>query len=124
MKTKFLAFVPAVVLGLYIGRLLGELWAFAAGSTSASLAVVFTLTAVIVCAFLMRNMPFRQSWPVLILLVYIFYPESSLITAMIVGLMAVVIGWQIARPGAERPPAAPPMPRGTLARFIEPAIFE
>jgi hypothetical protein len=96
LKTAFLVFAPGIALGLYIGRLLSELWAFATGSTSFLLALVLTLSAAFFCVSLFRRIPFTQTWPALFLLLYLFFPESSLPAALGVALFTILVSWQLA----------------------------
>ncbi len=96
------AFAPGFVLGLFIGRLLSELWAHANGSTSLLLALTVTLVTSLICAYLLRRIPFRQSWVTFLLLPYILYPESNLLVALAAAFLTLLVGWQISGPRADR----------------------
>lgn len=102
---------PAIVLGLFAGRLLSEQWAFQIGSSpglvgAALLALLTTLPAI----FLLRYAGYdnlEQGWPLLLLLLYIIYPEADpriiLLAVTLTGLVfALHAGLDIAWLSSER----------------------
>jgi len=88
-----LALAPGAALGLYLGRLLSELWAELAGSTPLPLAIGITIVAVISSAYLTRKIQFTRSWPALLLLIYVLYPEANLKTALLAGICSLLVWW-------------------------------
>ncbi len=95
MKTTILTLAPGAALGLYFGRLLSELWAEIAGSTPLSVAVGLTLVAAALGTYFLKRVPIARSWPALLLLAYVLYPEASLTTAIVVGIFSLLVWWQV-----------------------------
>lgn len=112
---KILALVPGVVTGLYAGRLLSELWAAWNGSTELWLAVLITLASVLTCTWLLSRLPLRQTWPVLFLLIYVLYPESSFLAAGLVALFVFLTWWQTVK-------IPPPRPK-SVANYLLPLLL-
>ena len=81
IKRGCLQFGPGVILGLYLGRVSSELL-----PTSSLLAtVMITGLAMVVAVYWLKQRPFHQTWPTLILLLYVLYPEADPRTALLVG---------------------------------------
>ncbi len=92
---KLLSYAPGLAAGVFLSRVLGEwlglpnIWA-AAGLTLALGALGAWLTA---------RRPLARTWPALVLLAYIFYPEPRMTFAALVAAVAVAaygllrIGW-------------------------------
>ncbi len=104
-----------MVLGLYIGRLLSELWARQMGSTSPWAALVITLATAVGAGLLLRRTPFIKSWPLLLFLLYVFYPEADFATALAVGILALLVWWQMAQPWPGAPKGRRPVVLAALA---------
>lgn len=77
---------PGVVLGAYAARLAGEL----IGLPGWWAAVGLTLVLAAGGAWLLGRRLLRQTWPALVLLVYVVYPEPDLALGVFVGVIAVV----------------------------------
>lgn len=78
--------LPALVMGLFCGRLLSEL----AGATAVWLAGGVTLISVALAVVLLRQRPFASTWPLLFLSAYLVYPEiNPAWAAMVAGVTAV-----------------------------------
>ncbi|MDX1412643.1 MAG: DUF2723 domain-containing protein [Candidatus Promineifilaceae bacterium] len=82
---------PGIALGLYLGRVLSEIWADYTSATPIGLAVGITLITVVFGALLTRNVPFVSSWPALFLLIYVFYPQANWATAIAVGALSLLV---------------------------------
>ena len=95
LAVKLTAIAPGIVSGLFAGRVLSELWALWTDSTPWWLAVLLTLLCVLGCTWLSGRFPFRQTWPALLLIIYVLYPESSLTTGGLVALLALLTWWQV-----------------------------
>ncbi len=93
--TRILAIIPGIVTGLFIGRLVSELWASQNDSTELWLAVVITLSTTLVSSWLLGRFSIRQTWPALFLSVYVFYPEPSFLVAGLVALFTCLTWWQV-----------------------------
>lgn len=92
---KVTVIAPGIAAGLFAGRVLSELWAEWNGSTTWWLAAAITLLGVLAAIRLLGRFPFRQSWPALLLLIYVFYPEPSLLIAGLIALLAILTWWQV-----------------------------
>ncbi|UCC50457.1 MAG: DUF2723 domain-containing protein, partial [Anaerolineaceae bacterium] len=103
MKTTFLAFAPGVALGLFVGRLLSELWALQTSSTSLWMALALTMVTAVAGGLLLRHAPFSKTWPLLLLLLYVFFPEASFLTAFAIGLLTFFVWWQVGQPWLRMP---------------------
>jgi len=116
---KYLRYVPGVVLGVFLARILGE-WIGLPGAWAA-----VALSALLGAAVgrLLARRPMADTWPALLLLVYIVYPEVDFRLALpvaAVSLVAARLQWRPARAlrRAERRinPLVPPA-LATLAAF-------
>jgi hypothetical protein len=103
LKTTFLAFAPGVALGLFVGRLLSELWALQTSSTSLWMALALTMVTAVAGGLLLRHAPFSKTWPLLLLLLYVFFPEASFLTAFAIGLLTFFVWWQVGQPWLRMP---------------------
>jgi hypothetical protein len=107
------AYGPGLVLGLFVGRLGSELVAMLGQRPIGLwLAVSVTTTAVLLCILTLRSRPLRHTWPLLLLLVYVFYPYPSWLAAA-TGATAVLLLflWQS------------PKPTGMNSRWGETAVY-
>ena len=91
-------FGPVLALGLFSGRVLSEQWSAAAGrSLDVAAAIVITLVAIIVSAWLIgRRHPGYYTWPALLLFLYVFYPEPDPKVAVVTMAVALVTMGQVA----------------------------
>ncbi|MFZ1396373.1 MAG: DUF2723 domain-containing protein [Candidatus Promineifilaceae bacterium] len=84
-----------LALGLFAGRVLSEQWAiyYAADTAVASWMIAVLLTTALsgLALFILWEHHLPQTWPLLLLLAYVFYPEPSLPTAGGVGLVATAV---------------------------------
>ncbi|MFN2138236.1 MAG: protein O-mannosyl-transferase family, partial [Candidatus Promineifilaceae bacterium] len=119
-QQDLLAWLPGLAAGLYAGRLLGELWAAWTGQTPLWLAVGLTAVAALLAAWSLHRFPFSRTWPALLLLAYVLYPENSLQAALIIALFAFLTWWQLAGldAGPERAFLADLTPALLLAGFF------
>jgi hypothetical protein len=92
---KLTAVAPGVVAGLFTGRVLSEMWAEWNGSTAWWLAAAITLLSILFSMRVLGRLPFRQNWPALLLLIYVFYPEPSLLIAGLAAFLAILTWWQV-----------------------------
>ena len=101
----YLAYVPGFVAGVFLSRVLGEwlrlpnIWA------AAGLALLFG----ILCSRLVARWPLARTWPALVLLAYVLYPEPRAVYAALVAAVAAV-AFMIAQRSQE--PANSVMPVG------------
>lgn len=78
--------LPGLVLGLFCGRLLNEWWQPA----SIWLAAVAALACAALALILLRQRPFHTTWPLLILSVYVLFPEyDPQVAGLVLGVTAV-----------------------------------
>jgi hypothetical protein len=82
--------VSSIVMGLFLGRFLSEL---APGLTGHSLlgAVIMTVLCLIGSFFVWRRQQLKQTWPLLVLLIYVIYPEPDPLTAVSTLLLVLFI---------------------------------
>ncbi len=90
LKEKIAPLLAPLVLGLFGGRVLSEQWAI---HYEASLAAAILLTASLslLAIFSLRRHPLSQTWPLLLLLAYVFYPHPSLSAAAAVLLLVTAV---------------------------------
>lgn len=81
---KWLWILPALAIGLYVSRLFSEL--LRPGLAGALLLTLFTLAISLIA---LSRSAFRQSWPLLLLLFYVFYPEPDPRLAVSAGFAAL-----------------------------------
>lgn len=107
---------PTLAAGLFVGRLLSEQVPIL---TAQSLIGVIIVTAVSITliGLLMRRVAFRQSWPLLLLLFYIIYPEPDPKTALFTFLTVIIIF------GLLRPNRMPPAILPLLLAFFFSALY-
>ncbi len=85
-QVRLARYVPGGVLGVFLARVVGEqmglpgLWA----------AVALSVAAAIAGGWLLSRFSLRQTWPALILLAYVVYPEPSRLLALQVAVVAIV----------------------------------
>ncbi|MEZ4645701.1 MAG: DUF2723 domain-containing protein [Chloroflexota bacterium] len=84
---KSFRWVPGLVLGLFCSRLAHE-WLHSGGL---GVVVSTSLILSLVTAVSLRAFPFPQTWPALILLVYIFYPEANPGIALTAAAVALIV---------------------------------
>lgn len=90
VKRYFPQFLPGLALGLYISRVLGE----TVGLPGWIAAVLLSLFGVGVAVGGLRKMPWRRTWPALLLLVYVLSPEVNPSLALMVGATALLVWFQ------------------------------
>jgi len=103
--SKLTTAAPGLAAGLFAGRVLSELSAKWNGNTTWWLAVIITFLCLLGGVWSFRRLSFRQSWPALLLLIYVFYPENNLSAAGLIAFLAFVTWWQINEitlPGSEK----------------------
>ncbi|WP_420631903.1 protein O-mannosyl-transferase family [Candidatus Leptofilum sp.] len=93
---KVLALLAPLSLGSFAGRLLSEQWAihYAVNSVAASWGIAIGLTAMLsgLALFSLRRHTINQTWPLLLLLGYVFYPYPDFrIVALVVLLVTAVL---------------------------------
>jgi hypothetical protein len=86
---------PAFALGLYSGRIVSEQWAM---RLPFNWGVALLLTAVLTAfaLFITHNHSLPETWPLLLLYVYLFYPEPRPAVWVMVGLVTAVCVGQVA----------------------------
>jgi hypothetical protein len=94
-SSKLTTAAPGLAAGLFAGRVLSELWAKWNGNTTWWLAVIITFLCLFGGVWSFRRLSLQQSWPFLLLLIYVFYPENNLPAAGLVALVAILTWWQI-----------------------------
>jgi len=77
--------IPAISLGLYLGRIVSE-WL----SASWPLPIGITLVTIGISIFLLRRKPFHLTWPLILLLAYVFYPYPDPYVAIGVAAVASI----------------------------------
>jgi hypothetical protein len=94
-KNKITSTIAPLALGLFAGRLLSEQWAiyYPTHSAIASwvIAILLTLSLSGLALFSLRHHPLRQTWPLLLLLGYLFYPQPNLLVAATVLLLVTAV---------------------------------
>ena len=94
-KDKITATLAHLSLGLFAGRVLSEQWAvyYPVNTAVASWAIALILTLLLsaFAEFILRQHPLRQTWPLLLLLAYVVYPEPNLLVAGGVGLVCTAV---------------------------------
>lgn len=94
-------YLPGVILGIFAARLLGErvgvpgLWA----------AVAFSVALGAAGGWLLARRPLSQTWPALLLLAYVVYPEPDPLVALPVAAVSLVAAWLQWRGARARPMA-------------------
>jgi len=85
MGAQWTWLIPALALGLFLGRILSEwLWA------SWPLPLLITLITVGISIALLRNHPFHRFWPLCLLLLYVFYPYPDPNEAIGAAILVVI----------------------------------
>ncbi|WP_374686367.1 protein O-mannosyl-transferase family, partial [Promineifilum sp.] len=116
--SRWLHYLPGMALGLFLARLGGE-WVGLPGWWAAAL---LGLALAAAGAWLLARWPLRRTWPALVLLVYVVYPEVNTGLAAWLALLAVVTS--VAR---DSYPASSPGPRdkNPVPRWplVETALF-
>ncbi|MGB3715997.1 MAG: DUF2723 domain-containing protein [Candidatus Promineifilaceae bacterium] len=78
---------PPMVLGLYVGRVLSEL--FQPGLIGA---VAVSIAAMGLSIFGLRGQPVKRTWPLLFLFLYVVYPDADVSAALSAAALTLVIG--------------------------------
>ena len=90
--------LSSIVAGLFLSRLLSELAPILTGHSLLG-AVFVTLSCLIGSFFALRRQRLEQTWPMLILLVYVFYPEPDPQTAVFTLFLVLALYlFQLERP--------------------------
>lgn len=89
-KQRFMSQIAPLALGLYAGRVLSEQWAVHY-QTSWLTAVLLTLILSLFALFFLRHHPLRQTWPLALLLGYVFYPDPNPQMAGLVALLVTAV---------------------------------
>lgn len=82
--------LPALALGLFSGRVLGEAWALLRTPLAWPAAVAVTLATTVAALWLLRGVSLRRAWPALLLLLYVVYPDADPRAAVLVAGVAAV----------------------------------
>ena len=82
---KLLPYAPGLVAGVFLSRVLGEWVGLPAAWAAAGLALALGALG----AWLTARRPLARTWPALVLLAYIFYPEPRMAVAALVAAVAV-----------------------------------
>lgn len=92
---KFGSWLGPLSLGLFFGRLLSEQWAIhyhvQSLSVSWTIAIGLTLSLILFALFCLRQHPFRQTWPLTLLLGYVFYPYPDFYITALLGLVVTAV---------------------------------
>ncbi len=80
-KSRFPTLLAPFILGLFAGRLLSEQWALQYGPSWLA-AILLTTAVTILALFCLHHHPLRQTWPLLLLGGYVFYPHPNPLTAV------------------------------------------
>lgn len=94
-------FGPGIALGLFLGRILSE-WLPWHPLNGWPGALALTAVALVASVWLLRQRPLDHTWPALLLLGYVLYPEPDPAVALVVALTAV-LAWILQRPGRALP---------------------
>ena len=94
LTSLFTQFAPGIVLGLFAGRVAGELWAILAGDTAVLLAAALSLLGIVGGVLLTHERPFSATWPLLFLFAYVVYPEANLTVALLAAALSLLVFWQ------------------------------
>lgn len=90
LKHKFAPILPPLALGLFAGRVLSEQWSLYYGA-SLFAAILLTTSLSFLALFSLRHHPLRQTWPLLLLLGYVFYPYPTPFAVAIVLLLVTAV---------------------------------
>ena len=91
---KLLHLLPSIILGLFIGRVLSEFLPFEIINPALN-AIIWTVVAVSLALWVLRKFPFSQTWPALLLLLYVLYPEQNPSTAVLTSLLTILVWLQL-----------------------------
>ncbi len=80
--------LPTLALGLYTGRVVSEQWAWVY-QTGAAAALILTLLMLLLAARMVKLHRLPATWPLLLLFLYVFYPEPDPVTAVLVGALSL-----------------------------------
>ena len=80
--------LPTLALGLYCGRIVSEQWAVYY-QTGLLTAICLTIGFLGFIYFIVRQHSLQQTWPLLILFGYVFYPEIAPHFALFVGFCSL-----------------------------------
>lgn len=95
---QFLDYLPPMVLGLFASRVVSEQWAVHYGSSWIT-AFLLVLVLCSITVFTLQHHPLRQTWPLLLLLGYVFYPHpNSAVAVAFVLLVTAVLAQRIPLP--------------------------
>ena len=90
LKNKVVPVLAPLTLGLFAGRVVSEQWAIHYGASLLA-AILLTISLVTLALFCLRHHPLRQTWPLLLLLGYVFYPHPNPIAAAITILLVLAV---------------------------------
>ncbi|MEZ4518407.1 MAG: hypothetical protein R3C44_16835 [Chloroflexota bacterium] len=83
--------IPGAVLGVYLARMGGELVGLPGWTAAFALAAVLAIAV----GWLLARWPPGRTWPALILLAYVVYPEADTALGIFVGAVALVTAMQV-----------------------------
>ena len=94
LKSTLPSALSPLALGLFAGRVLSEQWAISYGP-SWLVAIVLTAALCLLATFSLRPHPLRQTWPLLLLLGYVGYPQPYPMAAIVVVVLVTAVLYQI-----------------------------
>ena len=90
LKNKMVPLIAPLALGLFAGRVVSEQWARHYGASLLA-AILLTVSLVSLAFFCLRRHPLCQTWPLLLLLGYVFYPHPDPIAAVVTILLVLAV---------------------------------
>ncbi|MCB9006932.1 MAG: DUF2723 domain-containing protein [Ardenticatenaceae bacterium] len=103
-KNDVVSMSAPLALGLFAGRVLSEQWAVHYG-TSLVTAVLLSGGLTALAFFCLRQHALRQTWPLLLLFGYVFYPQPYPQAAVVVGILVTAVLIQQFSPSRQMIPA-------------------
>lgn len=90
LKNNVAPLLAPLALGLFTGRVLSEQWSIHFGASLLA-AILLTLSLFFLALFCLCQHPLRQTWPLLLLLSYVFYPHPDPTAAAVVFLLVAAV---------------------------------
>ncbi|MCP4416481.1 MAG: DUF2723 domain-containing protein, partial [Chloroflexi bacterium] len=97
LKNHLAPRLPTFALGLFAGRLLSERWAVG-HSINLFFAIILTTFLCVLAFFCLRRHSLTQTWPLLLFMGYVFYPNPNLLAAATAVLLVTAVFLQMIHP--------------------------
>lgn len=117
--SDLIRYAPGLALGLFLSRVLGEWRGLPGPAAAAGLALLLGLLG----AWMVARRPWDQTWPALILMAYVAYPQlDSRLAWRVAAVTLVVFLLVVFNDRRAASPVSPSSPRGGPATVLLPAI--